>query len=205
MSPVGCRDAIPPVPTSSQAKTGVPFDDFIRDQRSAYRICDRRSRCSQEARLVAVADRSVSDLLRSDDHADCGARADDRVAARTDSRALPRQHRVVRRQDEGSAGACRFTFGPDPGSRDPVPVIPDAVVPYPVNPCPVNPGPFDPAPVNPGSNQSGPVFPGRTTTWRAEPVSQAETSVPDAVEAGSRSGGRLQDPNHHLVTIEEHD
>jgi hypothetical protein len=186
----------------ARGKTGVSLDDFVRDRirtdpirdSGACRSRDSCGRCSQEARLVARSDRSLPDLLRPDDHAHRRARPDHRIAARPDPRTLPRQHRTLRRQAEGRPGERSNLFRPDPGSRDPDHTDPDPVNPYPVNPYPVN----------PGSSQSDPVFPGRTTTTRAEPVSQAE-SLPDALKAGTGSGGRRPHSDHDMKSIGDTD
>lgn len=88
---------------------GVQFDDAIRDHRSEGSL---GSSCNspQEIWLAACPDRFIPHLLWLDDHADCGAGTNDRVAACVNPRAVPRQHRALRREDESSGRA------PDPSS-----------------------------------------------------------------------------------------
>lgn len=71
--------------------TGVRFDDVIRNSRIGR---DQGGSCNsynsyEEARVVAVADDPVPDFVWTDDHADCGARQDDRIAANADPRFVP--------------------------------------------------------------------------------------------------------------------
>jgi hypothetical protein len=164
------------------ARTGVPLDQFIRKQHRIHSICGRDGRGSQEAGLVAAVNRAVSDLLRSDDHADCGAGPNHRVAAHPDPRPLPRQYRIVLHKGKDPAGTGSVAVGQDPGPGDRDSVNPDSL---------------DPGPVNPGSKHSHPVFPGRTAPC-AEPSSQTETAVPDAFQTSLRSGGRCPDPDYDM-------
>jgi hypothetical protein len=174
-----------------RARIGVSSDDSIWDGNFTHRTRDGRPRRSQKARLAAVADRSVSHLLRLDDDADCGAGTDHRVAARPYSRPVPRQQRTVRRQDKGCAGNGSIQLRKNSASSDP------AAINSAIKAVPVNPGSFNPVPVNPGSNSSGPVFPGRTATSCAEPVGQ-QAGIQDAVETSPRTGGRRPGSDHHI-------
>jgi hypothetical protein len=166
------------------ANAGVTCEHDIQDRIRWHRACGRRSRSSEAAWLVAVAHSSVSDLLWLDDHADCGAGSNHRVSARPDSRALPRQQRIVRGQDESATGPRSVPIGEDPDSN-----VPDSNVPGSSDPGPDIPVPVNPIPVNPGSNRSGPVFPGRTATPHAKPSGQTEAAVSNAIKARVRSGG----------------
>src|ERR1700687_1093881 len=110
-------------------RTGVPLGDTIRESRRIDRICDRHARSSgQEANIVAAIDRSVCNLLWPDDHADCGAGPNHRLAALADSRTIPRQHRALCGKDEASTGTSESAVGSDPG-----PGYPDSIVPKPRN------------------------------------------------------------------------
>lgn len=77
----------------------MQLDYVIRNCRSRQDTSfgDRAGACEedQKQRMAASVDRPVPDLLRPDDHADRGAGQDNRVAARIDSRVIPRQHRTV--------------------------------------------------------------------------------------------------------------
>lgn len=70
----------------------MAFDDIIRnsrigrDQGGSYHSYN----CEKEARLAAVADDSVHDLVWIDDHAHRGAGQNNRIAASTDPRFVPR-------------------------------------------------------------------------------------------------------------------
>ena len=163
-------------------RTGVPFDEPIRkpSRIDFIRAGDRRSRCSQEAELVAAIDGAVLDLLWPDDHADCGAGSDDRVAALADSRAVSRQPGAIRHK-EGSRRPV--SGGPDPNPGGPEPLIAESIDPVSVQRDPVH----------PGTHQARPVFPGRAAggaaAWYGERSFQAETTVPDAIETSVRPGG----------------
>ena len=167
-------------------RTGVPFGYTIRESRFIDRICDRHARRSrQEANLVAAIDRAICNLLRPDDHADCGAGPNHRVAALADSRTVPRQHRTLCGENEGTTGTSKSAVGSDPDPGDP-----DSIVPK----------PRSQEPVNPGANSSGPVFPGRTATQCRKFGRDQETAVPDAVQARGRSDRRCPDTDYDLAT-----
>ena len=167
---IGC---ILPYRLRVEAKTGVHFDNAIRHRCRIQRAASGSCGCSQEeAWLATAADHPVHDLLWSDDHAHRRAGPDDRIAARVDSRTIPRQHRVIRRKAEGPRGrACRT------GGHSTKPVVPDSVHPGSVDLDPVR-----PYSVNPGAKPPGPVIPGRTTRACADP-DQAQVAISDAIKA----------------------
>lgn len=154
----------------------MPRDEPIREPSCIDFICagDRRSRCSEKAELVAGVDSAVLDLLWPDDHADCGAGSNDRVAAFADSPAVPRQPGIIGSKESSTGKHAARGFDPSPGNQ---PLA----------------EPVKPIPVNPGTNPAGPVFPGRsargTAAWYAERSIKAETAGADAVKAGVRFGG----------------
>jgi len=165
--------------------TGVRFDDVTRnsrigrDQGSSYSSHSSR----EEARLAAVADDPVPDFVRTDDHADCGARQDDRIAASADPRFVPRQHRALRCENEGA------------GTTNP---IAKPVKPGPVDPSSVDPGSVSAPTISPRSGKAGPVFPGRNT---AAPRGSGEAEVPvsDALQTGNGSTRRSSGAENDLT------
>ena len=72
--------------------TGVRFDDVIRNSRIGRDQGDsyHSHNSCEEARVAAVTDDPVPHFVWTDDHADCGARQDDRIAASADPRFVPR-------------------------------------------------------------------------------------------------------------------
>jgi hypothetical protein len=153
---------------------GALLENCIRNDRIFFPTAERTCHCPPETWLVADSCRSVPDLIRPDDYADHRAGTDHRIAARADSRIVPRQHRTLSDQDEGSA---RRPCSRDPGSES------GAIFAAPV--VPGRPGTnSEPNSVNPGTKETCPVFPGR----RTKPCSEPEAQNPDA-DAGPSGCG----------------
>src|SRR5579863_9904913 len=125
--------------------------------------------------MVAAADDPVQDLVWVDDHADRGAGPDHRIAARINSRIVPRQHRTFVGEDESAARALAVALSvPD----TPDPVYPDTISTEPVDPDSVKSGALGAC-----AGKAGPVFPGGSTTSYTESLAR-DPAVPDAIEAG---------------------
>ena len=139
--------------------------------------------------MVATPDDPVHDLVWVDDHADRGAGPDHRVAARINSRIVPRQHRTFVGKDESAARAHPGAIS-EPDIPDPV--YPDTISTEPVDPDSVKSGALDPC-----AGKAGPVFPGGSTTSYAESLA-LDPAVPDAIEAGFRPGGSSPGIGHDL-------
>jgi hypothetical protein len=144
----------------TEEEDGAPFDHPIREYRT-HGTAPGRSGCHQEEWLAANPDRAVSDLLRSDDHADRGTGPNHRISTRPDSRTLPRQQRAVGGEDESNRAARS-------GGSGAKTVIPSS---------------FLAGSVDPGTRNAGPVFPGRYAGSCSEWSGKNE-AVSYAVQAG---------------------